>query len=265
LTQPFDERSALEQLEQLADKIQLSRRQREQKVAEFDSFVRTFRHDRYAASIAATDRERRAEDRPAASTAATHAAGGVAPVSPLGAAPVAATADIPESDPWAGAALREPVAHVSNVRPGRPRAAYIGVAVAALAVIVVAVLLWRSAGVPVSPAAQPDLRVVPQPTTAAAAPAPIAPAPAPTVPAGPPRALNIEFVTVRPVWARITVDGRRAMEREFAADQRIPFAADRAIVIRAGDAGAIRLVVDGKDLGVLGRDGQVFNRTFTPR
>jgi hypothetical protein len=269
LTQPFDERSALEQLEQLADKIQLSRRQREQKIDEFDSFVRTFRHDHYAASIAATDRERRAEDRPAASNAATHAAGGVAPASPVSAspvtAPVAAAADIPESNPWAVAAPREPVAHVSIDRPGRPRAAYVGVAVAALAVIVVAVLLWRSAGVPVGPAAQPDPRAVPQPTTAAAAPAPVAPAPAPALPASPPRALNIEFVTVRPVWARITVDGRRAMEREFAADQRIPFAADRAIVIRAGDAGAIRLVVDGKDLGVLGRDGQVFDRTFMPR
>ena len=53
------------------------------------------------------------------------------------------------------------------------------------------------------------------------------------------------------------------MEREFPADQRIPLGADRAIVIRAGDAGAIRLVVDGKDLGPLGRDGQIFSRAFT--
>jgi len=67
---------------------------------------------------------------------------------------------------------------------------------------------------------------------------------------------------VRPVWARITVDGRRAMEREFAADQRFMFGADRAIAVRAGDAGAFRLIVDGKDLGVLGRDGQVFDRVF---
>jgi hypothetical protein len=269
LTQSFDEQSALEELEQLADKIQLSRRQREQKVAEFDSFVRTFRHDRYAASIAATDRERRVEDRPAASNAATHATGGAAPAPQVSVSPpasVAATADVAESNSWAAAAPREPVAHVAVDRPGRLRAAYVGVALAAFAVIVVAVMLWRSAGVPDGPAAQPDPRVAQQPTAAPAAVAPApAPAPAPAVPAGPPRALNIEFVTVRPVWARITVDGRRAMEREFAADQRFPFGADRAIVIRAGDAGAIRLVVDGKDLGVLGRDGQVFNRTFTPK
>jgi hypothetical protein len=54
------------------------------------------------------------------------------------------------------------------------------------------------------------------------------------------------------------------MEREFPADQRIPLGADRAILIRAGDAGAIRLVVDGKDLGPLGKDGQIFSRAFTP-
>jgi hypothetical protein len=268
--QPFDERSALEELEQLADKIQLSRRQREQKVAEFDVFVRTFRHDRYAASIAATEHERRAEDRPAASGAATHAAGAVLPATKAGASPVstsvAEAAPVPEPTTSGAAVPFEPVAHAAMNRPDRPRAAYIGVALAALAVVLVTVLLWRSTGAPVGPA-QADPRAVAAPATPASASvaAPAAPAPAPTVPAGPPRALNVEFVTVRPVWARITVDGRRAMEREFTADQRIPFSADRAIVIRAGDAGAIRLVVDGKDLGVLGRDGQIFERTFTPQ
>jgi hypothetical protein len=269
--QPFDERSALEELEQLVDKIQLSRRQREQKVAEFDVFVRTFRHDRYAASIAATEHERRAEDRPAASGAVTHAAGAVVPAPNAGASPVstsvAEAAPVPQRTPSGAAVSFEPVAHAAMNRPVRPRAAYIGVALAALAVVLVTVLLWRSTGAPVGPAAQADPRGVAAPATPASASvaAPAAPAPAPTVPAGPPKALNVEFVTVRPVWARITVDGRRAMEREFKADQRIPFSADRAFVIRAGDAGAIRLVVDGKDLGVLGRDGQIFERTFTPQ
>ena len=138
-----------------------------------------------------------------------------------------------------------------------------------LAVVIVGVLLWQSAGTPDTPAAQ-LAPTVPTASTAQAPPTPSAPevtAPAPVaaVPAGPPRALNLEFVTVRPVWARITVDGRRAMEREFKADQRFPFGADKAIVVRAGDAGAIRLIVDGKDLGVLGRDGQIFERAFTPQ
>jgi leucyl aminopeptidase (aminopeptidase T) len=157
--QPFDERSALEALEQLADKIQLSRNQREQKVAEFDAFVRTFRHDRYNASIAATERERRAGDRPAASEAVTHAARGNGPVTQAGASQAAVSAAEPSADaasnPWSFAVPTEPVAHVAVNRPGRPRAAYVGVALAALAVVLVTVLLWRSADTPVGPDAQP--------------------------------------------------------------------------------------------------------------
>jgi hypothetical protein len=59
------------------------------------------------------------------------------------------------------------------------------------------------------------------------------------------------------------VDDRKVIEREIAASQTIPLGADRAITIRAGDAGALKLVVDGKDLGVMGRDGQIASRTFS--
>ena len=92
-----------------------------------------------------------------------------------------------------------------------------------------------------------------------------APAPAAAAPAGPPRALNIEFITVRPVWAR---DHRRRPARHRTGVHgrpALPVRRRPAIVIRAGDAGAFRLIVDGKDLGVLGRDGQVFERAFTRR
>jgi hypothetical protein len=265
-SQPFDERSALEELEQLADKIQLSRRQRAQAVAEFDAFVRTFREDRHAAANAATPREeRRADDRPVVVSAATHASRAVVPVADVGvaAASVVAPASVPESALWAVAVPREPIAQPVA---GRPRAAYVGVALAGLAVVAVGVLLWRSATSPVGPSVESAPPVVPAVSTAPASPiasAPAVPVPAPT--AGPPRALNIELITIRPVWARVTVDGRRAIASEIAAEQRMSFGADQAIAIRAGDAGAFRLVVDGKDLGVLGRDGQIFERSFSAK
>jgi len=269
LPQKFDERLALDELERLADKIRISRRQREQKVAEFDAFVRGFRHDRLAASIAASEREsRRADEPPSPVSRATHAARAVVPATEAGADFASSAGPMlpgPGDDAtWGVAALREPVARAVSTSPTRPWAAYLGLGLAVTAVIAVAVLVWRSAGAPVEPQAPVDPAVVASPAPAAMAPAPAVAAPAPATTAGPPRALNIEFVTVRPVWARITVDGRRAMEREFAADQRLMFGADRAIAIRAGDAGALRLIVDGRDLGVLGRDGQVFDRVFTP-
>jgi hypothetical protein len=157
---------------------------------------------------------------------------------------------------------------VATRAPRAPRAAHVGVVLAAFAVLAVGVLLWRSSSDPVAAtppsagASVPSASAAPN-SVAAAVQAPAA-SPAPAAPAEPPRALTIEFVTLRPVWARITVDGKRAYEREFPANQRLPLGADRTIAVRAGDAGAIRLIVDGRDLGVLGKDGQVYNRTFTP-
>lgn len=298
---PFDEQAALAELEQLADKIQLSRRQRERAEAEFDAFVKAFRYERYTSSIAATDRElRRADDRapvsvgpPVAATgltgapgaAAAHAAratssaavagpaAGALPAElkfgPTGAqSPDAAPPAIDDTSPWGTGAERESVVH-APAAPRRIRAAHVGVGLATLAVVAVAVLLWRSSSGPVGPATPTNPTVAPASTPAAPEPQSSAPqpaaaaAPTPAPPPRPARALNIEFITIRPVWARITIDGRRAMEREFPADQRIPLGADRTIAIRAGDAGAIRLVVDGKDLGPLGKDGQIYSRAFT--
>lgn len=72
-----------------------------------------------------------------------------------------------------------------------------------------------------------------------------------------------EITTLRPVWVRVIADGERVVERELPADARIPFTAEKTIVIRTGDAGAVRLTIRGEDQGVLGRDGEVVTRSFT--
>ena len=275
----FDEQTALAELELLADKIQKSRIQREQTVAEFDAFVKAFRHEHLSDSITATDTERRRlEDRSAALNAAAHASGmtaflpaPAAEPEPAAVAPVpieaAASAFVPGR--WEPDEAEPVVAPIVTRGPRAPRAAHVGVVLAALAVLVVGVLLWKSSSDdPVAATPPSAAAAAPSPSSAAApAATPVeAPAtvPAPAALAGPPRALTIEFVTLRPVWARITVDGKRAFEREFPANQRVPLGADRTIAVRAGDAGAIRLIVDGRDQGVLGKDGQVYNRMFTP-
>jgi hypothetical protein len=71
--------------------------------------------------------------------------------------------------------------------------------------------------------------------------------------------LNVQ----RRVWVRVLLDGERAIERELPPGTRIPLQADRAIVIRAGDAGALRLTINGVDRGPLGRDAEIVTRTFT--
>ena len=52
------------------------------------------------------------------------------------------------------------------------------------------------------------------------------------------------------------------VEREVAAGTKIPLNGSQ-IVNRAGDAGAVRVSIAGKDQGVLGPAGQPATRTFT--
>ena len=63
------------------------------------------------------------------------------------------------------------------------------------------------------------------------------------------------------VGARL-VDGVREVERELNAGDRIPLRAGRTSVIRAGNAGAVRLTIDGEDRGLLGPEGEVVTRTL---
>lgn len=104
-------------------------------------------------------------------------------------------------------------------------------------------------------------------TTATTPPTPVdTPAPVAKPPASP-RAetpgVNVELMTRRRVWMRVTLDGQRAFEREVPADQHIPLHADRSILIRAGDAGAVAVRQNGRDVGTLGRDGVIATREFT--
>jgi hypothetical protein len=78
-----------------------------------------------------------------------------------------------------------------------------------------------------------------------------------------PRALRLELSSVRPVWIRVTVDGRRSIEREVPAGFRATIDADRAVAIRAGDAGALSVGVNGAAAVPLGRTGQVATRIFS--
>ena len=69
--------------------------------------------------------------------------------------------------------------------------------------------------------------------------------------------------TVRKVWVRVMVDGQKVIERELPADTHIPLTPTSQVVVRAGDAGAVRVSIAGKDQGPVGRDGEVATKAFT--
>ena len=71
----------------------------------------------------------------------------------------------------------------------------------------------------------------------AAVPPPIPRLPLPREPA---KAIRVTLETIRPVWLRVTVDGVRALEGELPAGEKLAIEGDRAVVVRAGDAGGVR-------------------------
>ena len=272
---PFDERAALDELERLAEKIQSTRRQRERAVAEFNAFVKTFKDDEHATRLAALQPVARTEATvpprppvpPPIERRAAEATPPPAPA-PAPAAPVMIAAD-PDAEPiaWTASKSKSPSLDLPALL-ATPRGR-IGLAAASLLVVVLLVswLVSQSGNATpenepaAAPAAQTPPASTPAPASSPATAAPLTPTPVAST--GVPRALNVVLMTSRPVWTRVIVDDRKVIERELPGSQTIPLGADRAIAIRAGDAGAIRLVVDGKDIGVMGRDGQIGSRAFT--
>lgn len=198
----------------------------------------------------------------AAADAVPPPAAPAAPVDPVSwswvAPDVIADADaVPERTEDAGAAI----ALESPPAPRTRSPLLIPTALAAGAVVVVAgILLSRSSSR--APAPTPPAVVTAPATAPAAAPVP-APSPAPPAAAAAVPATGSEISTIRRVWMRVIVDGARVVEREVPAGTTLPLNAEKTIVIRTGDAGAVRLTIRGQAPAFLGAEGEVVTRSFT--
>lgn len=64
-----------------------------------------------------------------------------------------------------------------------------------------------------------------------------------------------------PSWLRVVVDGSVKIEGTFPAGTAKTFRGKRADVL-IGNAGGVRVIVDGKDIGPLGKSGDVVERAF---
>jgi hypothetical protein len=77
-----------------------------------------------------------------------------------------------------------------------------------------------------------------------------------------PSVLSLTMNVRRPAWIRTTVDGRADIGRLFGAGENRTVTASEAIVMRAGDAGAVWVSVNGGQARALGSDGEVVTRRF---
>jgi hypothetical protein len=271
---PFDQQAALEELERFGRDIERYRAQRKAVGEEFETFLRSFETPPESAAIpVATPPAPRREPRivlPIPIAAAEPAAIPVEAVVPPVVAPVP-LAEEPASEP---AALTledypDPREHATDAPaavpfeappPAGPRGrSSFGTPVllgGALVVILAGGMLvrtlWNRAPEPTPP--------VVTPAAAAATPGPAATAPVAAI-ARPTSAS--ELTTIRRVWMRVTVDGERVLEREVPANTTVPLNAEKSIVIRTGDAGAVRLSIRGGEPAALGAEGEVVTRSFT--
>jgi hypothetical protein len=74
--------------------------------------------------------------------------------------------------------------------------------------------------------------------------------------------LSIQLAARRPTWIRVTTDGRVTAERIFKPGETQQIRATRNASIRAGDAGAVTVSVDGRQPVALGREGETLTRQF---
>lgn len=276
----FEEAAAERELDELRHAIEEARARRRRANTAFEEFLKGFGESRRAAASApslAAPPPTAAPPPPAALSPGervTYAAGpsglpqgdglaAFAPAATILAAPLTTPRPVDPSplDDFAQegslTASLPAMSIPAALAPGRPSPIRRAVPLIAIAVVgVLAVFLWSRGGSPEEPA--PAEAAVAPP--ASAAPASATPPPATSGSQSPPP--PAEIATSGRVWMRVTVDGQRVVEREVPEGTRIPLNGSQ-IVIRAGDAGAVRVSIAGKDQGVFGPAGQAVTRTFT--
>lgn len=117
-----------------------------------------------------------------------------------------------------------------------------------------------------TPQATPSPSGTPRPTaTPTATPVPTAtrpprtPTPGESVPVAPGE-LRMTLQIVAPAWLLIVVDGEEAFMGTLEAGETREWVGRREIFVRTGNAGGVRLIVNGQDMGLMGGAGQVLNR-----
>ncbi|HTA38649.1 MAG TPA: RodZ domain-containing protein [Candidatus Acidoferrales bacterium] len=118
---------------------------------------------------------------------------------------------------------------------------------------------------PPCPSASPVPSVSPRGSAAPSPSASPSPCPSPSITPEQIAALGAQsmaIVLIAPSWLRVTVDGSVSMEGTFPAGTSRAFHG-KAAAVRVGNAGGVTIYVDGKDVGKLGKSGDVIDRSFT--
>lgn len=142
-----------------------------------------------------------------------------------------------------------------------PRGMAANAAAGAAAAALLVLFLWFLWPTP-QPAAQAQQTSQAEPPVESGRPANAAPAAAVqsgVVPAG----LNVTLVASAQCWIRAVADGAKTIERVMRAGETVELSGDNQIVLRVGDAAAVRVTLNGQAMGPLGARGEVITHRFS--
>lgn len=168
----------------------------------------------------------------------------------------------------------EPATAASEAAPAEATGRYawgpaLGIVAAAALVVTAGLIAARSGDqAPPEPVAVGTTGSTPAPATAGGvAPASlprdtVAPAQGRTVPGG--RGVSVTLEATGPAWVAATTDGQRSLYQILQPGTTHSLRGEREIGLRVGDAGALKLSVNGRPPQVMGAPGQVLTVRFTP-
>jgi cytoskeletal protein RodZ len=174
---------------------------------------------------------------------------------PAAAASAASAGSRPQAKPATGGFEPEPERRVGG--------SLVVWAAAIVAVLLIAFVVYnevtmrQASSVPVA-AASAEASALPSNTAGPGIDESAGPSPTPVIDG----ANSLALVLSAPSWLRVTVDGNVSMEGTFPAGTAKTFHGKSALV-RIGNAGGVEIYVDGKDVGKLGKPGDVVEHAFT--
>ncbi|MCX7795101.1 MAG: DUF4115 domain-containing protein [bacterium] len=76
--------------------------------------------------------------------------------------------------------------------------------------------------------------------------------------------ISIEIKGLDYSWIRVIVDGSKVFEGFLKTGDFYSWKGKEKIIIRTGNAGGINIIVNGRNLGILGKKGEVLEKEFLP-
>jgi len=86
------------------------------------------------------------------------------------------------------------------------------------------------------------------------------PVKAPTIKTG---HIKLVIKSQEPCWLLVMVDGKKQLETVVPAGKKLEYDGKKKIYLRAGNAGGLKINLDGHELGPLGARGEVVEKEFT--